>query len=69
MASTALLEFAGPARPTGRFRLENAANAGTKVTTSLESQPRDPSQLLSPLIRTQMGIEVAALGQLARQFD
>lgn len=66
------LEFAviaGPARPTGRFRLEPAGDGRTRVTFVLELEPRGPSRLLAPLIRRQMQREVAALDQLRGQLE
>lgn len=66
------LEFdviAGPARPSGRFRLEEADGGGTNVTFTLEFQPRGLSRILTPMIRKQMANEVASLKELPRVLE
>lgn len=62
-----LMEFdvvAGPARPSGRFRLEEVGAGRTKVTFTLDFQPRGVTRLLTPMIRKQMTNEVTALKEL-----
>jgi hypothetical protein len=55
---------AGPARPTGRFDLVDLGPAQTRVTFSLDLQPKGLMRLLAGMITKQMHTEVAQLEQL-----
>lgn len=66
------LEFdviAGPARPSGSFRLQEADGEETRITFTLEFQPRGLTRVLTPMIRKQMASEVTALTQLSHVLE
>lgn len=55
--------LSGPVRPAGRYELVDEGGR-TRVTFSLEAEPRGLSKLISPLIARTMGSEVRALDRL-----
>lgn len=55
--------MAGPARPSGEYRL-NAAPGGTTVRLTLDLQPRGLMKIAGPLIARTMQTEVAQLTYL-----
>ncbi len=66
-----LLEFqvtAGPARPTGTYKLEAAGNA-TRLTFSLDFQPKGLARLMDPMITSTMRSEVAMLSNLKTYLE
>lgn len=61
-----LLRFqvvAGPARPTGEYRLQ-AADGGTEVRFTLDLQPKGLMRIMGPMIAKTMAAEVAQLNSL-----
>jgi uncharacterized protein YndB with AHSA1/START domain len=67
-----LLEFhvvAGPARPTGRFTLTEAAPGRTTVTFTLELHPTGLMRLMSPMIAKTMRSEVSQLPALKADLE
>jgi uncharacterized protein YndB with AHSA1/START domain len=64
-----LLEFeviAGPARPTGRFDLQETAPGTTEVTFTLDLKPRGLMVLMTPMINKQVRTEVANIANLPK---
>lgn len=59
---------AGPARPTGIFKLERSGKS-TSVTFTLDFRPRGLARLMDPMINRQMQSEVAALGKLKEVLE
>jgi uncharacterized membrane protein len=59
---------AGPARPTGAYRLARAGNA-TQVTFSLHYEPKGIARLLDPMIAQTMRGEVANLANLKAYLE
>jgi uncharacterized membrane protein len=59
---------AGPARPTGTYRLESEGD-GTKVTFSLHYEPKGLSKLMDPVITKTMQSEVATLSNLKAYLE
>lgn len=67
-----LLEFqviAGPARPTGRFALTDAAAGRTTVTFTLELRPTGLMRLMNGMIVKTMRSEVNQLSQLKADLE
>ena len=60
--------IAGPARPAGSFRFEPTGSA-TRVTFSLDYQPRGLAWLMSPMISRTMRGEVATLANLKSDLE
>jgi uncharacterized protein YndB with AHSA1/START domain len=60
---------AGPARPTGRFRLAEAGPGRTTVTFRLDLKPTGLTRLMSPMITKTMRAEVAQLDQLKAELE
>ena len=60
--------IAGPARPTGSFRFEPVGDT-TRVTFSLDYQPRGLAWLMSPMIARTMQGEVATLANLKAYLE
>jgi uncharacterized membrane protein len=58
--------IAGPARPTGRFDLQEAAADTTEVTFTLDLQPRGLMVLIAPLINKQVRTEVANIANVPK---
>ncbi len=50
----------GPARPTGKFALNNSGNA-TQLTFILDFQPKGLAKLMGPMIQKTMEAEVQTL--------
>jgi uncharacterized protein YndB with AHSA1/START domain len=61
--------IAGPARPTGRFDLQEVAADTTEVTFTLDLQPRGLMVLITPLINKQVRTEVANITNVPRAMD
>ncbi len=59
---------AGPARPQGTFKLEHAG-ASTKVTFTLDFQPKGLARMMEPMINRQMQSEVAAIEKLKEVLE
>ncbi len=59
---------AGPARPTGTFRLE-ATGGSTLVTFVLDYQPKGLAKLMDPVIAKTMQAEVANLSNLKAYLE
>lgn len=59
---------AGPARPTGTFRLEAMGNS-TSVTFILDFQPKGLAKLMDPVITKTMQGEVANLSNLKAYLE
>lgn len=59
---------AGPARPTGTFRLEAIGNS-TSVTFILDFQPKGLAKLMDPVITKTMQGEVANLSNLKAYLE
>lgn len=59
---------AGPARPTGIFRLRKEGGS-TSVSFVLDFQPRGLARLMEPMINRQMQAEVGALGKLKEVME
>lgn len=55
--------IAGPARPTGTYRFD-AQGEATRVTFSLDYEPRGLARLMAPMIARTMRSEVAMLSNL-----
>ena len=58
--------IAGPARPTGRFDLQEVAANTTEVTFTLDLQPRGLMVLMTPLINKQVRTEVGNIANVPR---
>jgi uncharacterized membrane protein len=58
--------IAGPARPIGRFDLQEVAADSTEVTFTLDLQPRGLMILITPLINKQVRTEAANITNLPR---
>lgn len=68
---TSLLAFetiAGPVRPTGEFRLQEAGGA-TTLTMSLRAELAGVKRLLSNMVQKTMDAEVAAIGNIKRLLE
>lgn len=61
--------IAGPARPTGRFDLVPEADGGTRVTFTLDLEPKGLMKVMAPMIAKQMGAEVASLERLKADLE
>ncbi len=59
---------AGPARPTGTYKLE-AAGKATRLTFSLDFQPKGLARLMDPMITSTMRSEVAMLSNLKTYLE
>jgi len=69
--STTLIRFkviAGPARPTGVYRLQDDGDA-TRVTFALDYTPAGLARLMDPLIARTMRAEVGLLGNLKASLE
>jgi uncharacterized membrane protein len=69
--SDTLLAFrtlAGPVRPEGSFRFEDA-DGGTRVTFSLNAELTGGKKLMAPMVGKSMRGEVAALDNLKRVLE
>ena len=60
--------IAGPARPTGAYRLE-AVDEATRVTFRLDYEPQGFARLMSPMIARTMRSEVAMLSNLKTYLE
>ncbi len=60
--------IAGPARPTGTYKLEAAGNA-TRLTFSLDYQPKGLAKLMDPMITSTMRSEVGMLSNLKAYLE
>ena len=60
--------IAGPARPTGTYKLEAAGNA-TRLTFTLDFQPKGLAKLMDPMIASTMRSEVAMLSNLKAYLE
>ena len=60
---------AGPARPTGSFRLRELTPTSTEVTFELTLTPTGLMRLAGPMITKQVQTEVARIDGLARAMD
>jgi uncharacterized membrane protein len=67
-SQVAFRTLAGPVRPEGSYRFEQAAG-GTRVTFSLNAQLRGPQKLLAALVARSMRAQVAALPNLKRVLE
>ena len=66
-----LLRFqvvAGPARPTGEYRLRET-DGGTEVWFTLDATPRGLMKLMGPMITKTMAAEVARLSELKKVLE
>lgn len=59
---------AGPARPTGTYRFD-AVDGATRVTFSLDFEPRGLTRLMGPMIARTMRSEVATLSNLKAYLE
>jgi len=59
---------AGPARPTGMYRFEPDGE-GTRVTFTLDFQPKGLAKLMEPMINQSMKSEVATLSNLKTYLE
>jgi hypothetical protein len=69
--SFSLIRFevtAGPARPTGIFRIEKQGKS-TAVTFILDFQPKGLAKLMDGMITRQMQAEVSALSKLKQHLE
>lgn len=60
--------LAGPVRPEGSFRFEDA-DGGTRVTFSLNAHLTGGKKLMAPMVGKSMRSEVAALDNLKRVLE
>jgi len=60
--------LAGPVRPEGSYRFEDA-DGGTRVTFSLNASVSGAKKLLAPMVSKSMRNEVAALDNLKRVLE
>ena len=60
--------ISGPARPTGTFRFAAVENS-TRVTFTLNLEPKGLTRLLSPMITSTMKSEVATLSNLKAYLE
>ncbi len=60
--------IAGPARPTGTYKLEAVDNT-TRLTFSLDFQPKGLAKLMDPIIASTMRSEVALLPNLKAYLE
>ncbi len=60
--------IAGPARPTGVYRFEDAGGA-TRVTFALDFQPQGLARLMDPMITRTMRSEVGTLANLKAYLE
>jgi uncharacterized membrane protein len=60
--------LAGPVRPEGSYRFEDADD-GTRVTFSLNANLRGPQKLMAPMVAKSMRNQVAALDDLKRVLE
>jgi uncharacterized membrane protein len=60
--------LAGPVRPEGSYRFEDA-DGGTRVTFSLNASLSGAQRLISPMVSKSMRNEVAALDNLKRVLE
>lgn len=58
--------IAGPARPTGRFDLQEKAPTSTEVTFTLDVTPRGLMVLMTPMINKQVRTEAGNITNLPR---
>jgi uncharacterized protein YndB with AHSA1/START domain len=61
--------IAGPARPTGSYKLRPEAPTSTSLTFTLDLEPRGFAKLMGPMIDRQMQKEVAAVTELKRVLE
>jgi uncharacterized membrane protein len=61
--------IAGPARPTGVYKLEKVGNNATRVTFTLDFKPRGLALLMGPMIQKTMQAEVATLSNLKKHLE
>jgi uncharacterized protein YndB with AHSA1/START domain len=61
--------IAGPARPTGHFRLTEAGAGRTSVTFSLDLKPTGLIRLMSGMVARTMRTEVGHLGRLKTELE
>jgi uncharacterized membrane protein len=60
--------IAGPARPTGTYKLEAMGNS-TRLTFTLDFQPKGLAKLMDPMIASSMRSEVAMLSNLKAYLE
>ena len=60
--------IAGPARPTGTYRFDSVGDA-TRVTFTLDFQPKGLAMLMGPMINKQMQEEVTTLSNLKSYLE
>jgi len=60
--------LAGPARPEGSYRFEDA-DGGTRVTFSLNASLGGAQKLMAPMVGKSMRTQVAALDDLKRVLE
>ena len=60
--------LAGPVRPEGSYRFEDA-DGGTRVTFSLNASLRGAQKLMAPMVGKSMRKQVAALSDLKRVLE
>jgi uncharacterized membrane protein len=60
--------LAGPVRPEGSYRFEDA-DGGTRVTFSLNASLRGAQKLMAPMVGRSMRNQVAALTELKRVLE
>ena len=60
--------IAGPARPAGTYKLEPVGNS-TRLTFTLDYQPRGLARLMDPMIASSMRSEVAMLSNLKAYLE
>ena len=60
--------LAGPVRPEGSYRFEDA-DGGTRVTFALNSSLRGAQKLMAPMVAKSMRRQVAALDDLKRVLE
>src|SRR5262249_41920880 len=60
--------LAGPVRPVGSFRFEDA-DGGTRITFSLNASLGGAKKLMTPMVAKSMRSEVAALDNLKRLLE
>ena len=60
--------IAGPARPTGTYQFEAAGNS-TRLTFTLDFEPKGLAKLMGPMIASSMRSEVATLSNLKAYLE
>ena len=60
---------AGPVRPLGRYELTADGITATRLTFTLDAQPKGIMKLMSPMVGKQVQTEVAHLADLKRDLE